>query len=101
MLDYEPTLSKGMGWHELYQALNKHHDDGHVAKFVRAIKNGEEVSKPFEEPNFPVKGDVWLKIAQLCYDSTVTYVDGQKKWVWGAGFPPMWEGVPQFLKGGA
>ena len=99
---YEPTLSKGMRWHELYEALNTHHDDGHVAKFVRAIKNGEEVAKPFEQADdasdFPVKGDMWIKIAQMCYDSTVMFVDGQKKWVWGAGFDPMWEGVPDFLR---
>ncbi|KAK8858993.1 Oxidoreductase AflY [Apiospora arundinis] len=98
---YEPTLSKGMGWAELYKALNKHHDDGHVAKFVRAIRNGEEVSKQFEESgeaaDFPVKGDLWLKIAQLCYDTTVQHIDGQKKWVWGAGFDPMWEKIPAFL----
>lgn len=98
---YEPTLSKGMSWAQLYKALNKHHDDGHVAKFVRAIRNGEEVSKPFEESgeaaDFPVKGDLWLKIAQLCYDITIQHIDGQKKWVWGAGFDPMWEKIPEYL----
>ncbi|KAK3291285.1 uncharacterized protein B0H64DRAFT_45562 [Chaetomium fimeti] len=104
MTAYEPTLSKGMGWAELYRALNQHHDDGHVAKFVRAIKNGEEAARPFEEEleqlngsapadSLPVRGELWLKIAQMCYDSTVMYVDGQSKWVWGAGFPPMWDKV--------
>ena len=104
MTGYEPTLSKGMGWGELYRALNQHHDDGHVAKFVRAIKNGEEAARPFEEElerqngafsadSLPVRGELWLKIAQMCYDSTVMYVDGQSKWVWGAGFAPMWEKV--------
>ncbi|KAJ0107607.1 Oxidoreductase AflY [Diaporthe amygdali] len=104
MTSYEATLSAGMGWSELYQALNKHHDDGHVAKFVRALKNGEDATKPFEKEDvgaidpFPVKGDLWLKIAQMCYDSTVMYVDGQKKWVWGAGFDKMWDNVPEFLR---
>jgi hypothetical protein len=104
LTEYEPTLSKGMDWKELYRAMNQHHDDGHVAKFVRAIKNGEEASAPFERQLeqlnghgpvdfLPVKGDMWFRIAQLCYDSTVTYVDGQAKWVWGAGFPPMWDKV--------
>ncbi|KAK3382223.1 hypothetical protein B0T24DRAFT_686106 [Lasiosphaeria ovina] len=101
-LGYEPTLSRGMGWPELYAELNKHHDDGHVAKFVRALKNGADATKPFEAGpgagDFPVKGDhLWLKIAQLCYDSTINYVDGQRKWVWGAGFAPMWDRVPDFL----
>jgi hypothetical protein len=104
MVGYEPTLSKGMDWSQLYHALNQHHDDGHVAKFVRAIKNGEEAAKPFEDElekldgkpavdYLPVKGALWFKIAQMCYDSTVTYVDGQSKWVWGAGFEPMWDKV--------
>ncbi|KAJ9605938.1 hypothetical protein H2200_009787 [Cladophialophora chaetospira] len=90
---YQPTLSKGMGWQELYQALNQHHDDGHVAKFIRAIKNGEQVAGRFEkseESELPINGDLWLRTAQLCYDSTITYIDGEKKWVWGAGFEPMW-----------
>jgi hypothetical protein len=41
----------------------------------------------------PVKGGMWLKLAQMCYDSTHKFVDGQKKWVWGAGFDPMWKDV--------
>ena len=104
MTGYEPTLSKGMGWAELYRAVNLHHDDGHVAKFVRAIKNGEEAARPFEEElekrngsvsadSLPVRRELWLKIAQMCYDSTVMYVDGESKWVWGAGFAPMWDKV--------
>lgn len=40
---YQPTISKNMTWEQMYMALNRHHDDGHVAKFVRAIRNGEEV----------------------------------------------------------
>jgi hypothetical protein len=107
-LNYEPTVSKGMDWRQMYHALNQHHDDGHVAKFVRALKNGEEVTLPFEQKQangagdghingaadfLPVKGNMWFKIAQICYDSTHMYVDGQKKWVWGAGFDPMWKEV--------
>jgi hypothetical protein len=103
-VDYEPTLSKNMDWQQMYQALNKHHDDGHVAKFIRAIRNGEEVSEQFETSgeaaDFPVKGDLWFRIAQLCYDTTIMHVDGQKKWVWGAGFDSMWDAVPQYLREG-
>jgi hypothetical protein len=108
ILSYEPTVTKDMDWRQLYQALNEHHDDGHVAKFVRAIKNGEEALLRFEKDLeiskshgsiedynhlFPVKGDMWFKIAQMCFDSTHMFVDGQKKWVWGAGFDPMWNAV--------
>jgi hypothetical protein len=33
-------FSADMGWKELYAAVNKEHDDGHVAKMIRALKNG-------------------------------------------------------------
>lgn len=109
--NYQPTVTKDMDWNQLYQALNRHHDDGHVAKFVRAIRNGQQVCAQYENAAvngsngtngnhvngvsgfLPVKGDMWFKIAQMCYDSTHMYVDGQKKWVWGAGFDPMWNAV--------
>ena len=121
LLNYEPTASKGMDWCQLYQAVNQHHDDGHVAKFIRGCKNGQDATLPFEKLTgsqangihdsacnngangtevshdpadfLPVKGDLWLKLAQICYDSTHAYVDGGKKWVWGAGFEPMWKDV--------
>lgn len=112
LMDYEPTLSRGMDWNQIYQDVNRHHDDGHVAKFVRALKNGEEMTLPFERhvvngddarngksaDFLPVKGNMWLKVAQLCYDTTIPHSDGQKKWIWGAGFDPMWDAIPEHLK---
>jgi hypothetical protein len=102
LADYEPAASKGMDWRQLYHALNAHHDDGHVAKFVRAIKNGEQVAAPFEnepgaEHTFPVRGDAWLKVAQICFDSTTPFDTIEKKWVWGVGFDAMWNEVPDFV----
>lgn len=102
LADYEPVASKGMDWRQLYRALNGHHDDGHVAKFVRAIKNGEQVAARFEkepgaEHTFPVKGDAWLKVAQICFDSTTPFHTIEKKWVWGVGFDAMWSEVPDFV----
>lgn len=94
---YKPTHSAGLDWHGLYSAVNVAHDDGHVAKFVRAIKNGQHASKPYETgegaENFPVKGDSWFKIAQMAYDSTLN-VDVDDKWVWGVGYDPLWANVP-------
>ncbi|KAI9681076.1 MAG: hypothetical protein M1822_007150 [Bathelium mastoideum] len=103
VLEYEPTLSKGLDWQAMYRAANDLHDDGHVVKFIRALKNGEDVVKPFERGEdaacFPVTGDMWIKIAQICYDSTAVIGEEppgvlSKKWVWGAGFDMAWVEVP-------
>lgn len=95
---YEPTASKGMDWLALYSAVNEVHDDGHIAKFVRALKNGQDASKPFERgesaASFPIKGDLWLKIAQMGYDTTKDGHDNGDKWVWGSGFDLAWMKVP-------
>ncbi|KAK1751367.1 oxidoreductase AflY [Echria macrotheca] len=94
---YKPTLTAGLDWKGVYELVNDAHDDGHVAKFVRAIKNGEEVSKPYEtgpgSEDFPVKGGSWLKLAQLAYDSTLN-LGPDDKWIWGTGFDPLWNAVP-------
>ncbi|KAE8384091.1 hypothetical protein BDV23DRAFT_192077 [Aspergillus alliaceus] len=45
---YHDDFSAEMGWKELYAAVNKEHDDGHVAKMIRALKNGQEASRSFE-----------------------------------------------------
>lgn len=93
--NYKPTLSKGMDWAAMYKAVNAQHDDGHVAKFIRALKNGEEVTKALQQgedaASFPVRGDLWFRIAQIAYDSTAGIAKDIDKWVWGAGFDPMWE----------
>jgi hypothetical protein len=100
--EYKPTLSEGLDWATMYSALNKLHDDGHVAKFVRALKNGEDVANPYEtgagSEDFPAKGDMWFKIAQMCFDTTSTNnTKVEEKWVWGAGFDPMWAKFPDFI----
>ncbi|KAG9229999.1 hypothetical protein BJ875DRAFT_537404 [Amylocarpus encephaloides] len=103
VLGYEPSLSKGWDWRAIYKESNEIHDDGHVVKFMRALKHGEDVVEPHVKQegaaSFPVHGDMWLKIAQICYDSTATIErdpPGQlsKKWVWGAGFEPPWFQIP-------
>ncbi|CAG8960199.1 hypothetical protein HYFRA_00012717 [Hymenoscyphus fraxineus] len=59
--NYRPQVSAGWEWEELYKHANADYDDGHVVKFVRALKNGEEVARSFEDGQwghvFPVKGD--------------------------------------------
>lgn len=95
--DYAATLSAGFDWSTLYGAVLKEHDDGHLVKLVRALKHGQDVSRPFEVGDdadaFPIKSNEWLKIAQLGYDSTANRpIEG--KWVWGAGFEECWALVP-------
>jgi hypothetical protein len=95
--NYTAHLSAGLDWDALYKAVVKEHDDGHLVKLVRALKHGQTISQPFESSDegeaFPVKGNEWLKIAQLGYDSTASKPIEQK-WVWGAGFDECWELVP-------
>lgn len=94
---YQATHTKGLDWEGLYRVVNAAHDDGHVAKFVRAIKHGEQASKEYESgegsEDFPVKGEAWFKLAQLAYDSTLG-LGPDDKWIWGAGFDPLWNAVP-------
>lgn len=100
--DYKGGPSADMDWTALYRAITAAHDDGHVAKFVRALKNGEEVSKAFEygpgAEAFPVKGDMWLKLARMAYDSTLDVVPLEAKWVWGTGFDQSWAKVPTLIE---
>ena len=104
--EYQPTLSKGMDWRALYKAANQIHDDGHIIKFIRAMKNAEERVMPFEygpgATDFPVKGDMWFKMAQICYDGTAEVVDEpnrllSRKWVFGAGYAPAWKELPDLV----
>ena len=80
--EYHDDFSAAMGWKELYAAVNKEHDDGHVAKLIRALKNRQEAAKPFEagefSMSFPVKGDIWLKIACIALDTTKDWPTNQK-----------------------
>lgn len=84
---YGSCQSAGMNRDQLFRAINEMHDDGHVAKFARALKSGEEVSKGSEENNaaFPIKGHLWLKAAQMAYDTNLD-LPGDQKWLFFAGF---------------
>ncbi|EKG11347.1 hypothetical protein MPH_11508 [Macrophomina phaseolina MS6] len=94
---YRGIPSGDMDWSSLFRAVNEQHDDGHVAKFVRALKHGEEVSKPFEQGEgsaaFPIHGDLWLKIARMAYDTTLG-LPAPAKWVVMAGMDKAWAQVP-------
>jgi hypothetical protein len=99
VVGYVPGPSAGMGWPELYRAVLAQHDDGHLAKFVRALKHGQDVEHdagdvvdPDEARQLlPVRGDMWLRIAQMAYDTTLGKVEVLDKWIFGAGFDDRWE----------
>ncbi|KAA8648080.1 hypothetical protein EYZ11_007063 [Aspergillus tanneri] len=95
---YHGSPSGEMTWAELFHAVNEQHDDGHVAKFVRALKHGQEVSEPlvgipWASAAFPVQGDIWLKIARMAYDTTLG-LPAPAKWVVMTGMDKAWAQVP-------
>lgn len=56
-------------WTTLFARAASHpEDDGHLAKFVRAVAHGENVCKPFEshgQQAIPVSGKMWLQIGNM------------------------------------
>lgn len=95
VVEYRGQPSGNMDWNELFKAVNEQHDDGHVAKFVRALKNGSDMGKPFErQAGFPVKGDMWLKVARMAYDTTLD-LPGPAMWVMMTGMDQAWAQVPK------
>jgi hypothetical protein len=93
VIDYKDPASTNMDWSALYRAVNLEHDDGHVAKFIRALKNGEEVCRLFEQQwgeMFPIKEDIWLKLARMALDTTKDWPT-DLKWVVFTGFDQGWK----------
>ena len=92
---YADPESDNMSWEDLFRDVIKESDDGHAAKFIRALKNGELESKHYEQSDewanyFPCKGDMWLKVARLCQDTTKS-TPWEKKWVFFTGFEEGWK----------
>ncbi|EOA85728.1 Baeyer-Villiger monooxygenase dmxR6 [Exserohilum turcicum] len=90
---YSSPHSDGLDWDGLFDRVIKEHDDGHAAKFIRALKNGEDSAKEFEQGEykeyFPMQGDMWLRLARMCQDTT----EGRPsdlKWVPFTGFDQPW-----------
>jgi hypothetical protein len=92
--EYASPESDGMGWDELFDAVIKEHDDGHAAKFIRALKNGEDSAMEFQQGEysdyFPMKGDMWLRLARMCQDTTKNRPT-DLKWVPFTGFEQPWK----------
>lgn len=85
-------------WEEIVRKVDAMEDDGHVAKLVRALKNGEQRCREFERrEGFPIKGDMWLQLGRMTLDSVQDLGEG-RKWVRNAGFAKAWEEVPDRAK---
>ncbi|KAL2801770.1 hypothetical protein BJX63DRAFT_416651 [Aspergillus granulosus] len=82
-------------WDAIIAQSNQHPgDDGHLSKLVRALRNAEEVCKPYvgqeKERGLKITGDLWLKIGNMVNDS----VKGEDAmWVRSAGFDEAWADV--------
>ena len=98
IVNYRGQPSGDSDWDDLIRLVNEQHDDGHVAKFVRALRNGAEAATKFDNSKwshcFPASGDLWLKIARMSYDTTLD-LPGPAKWVMMAGLDKAWDNVPR------
>jgi len=69
LLSHKPKI-EGCGWERIFERVCKHEDDGHMIKLIRALKNAETVSKPYEnEEIFRFKQDMFLVAANAAVDS--------------------------------
>jgi Questin oxidase-like len=86
--DYSPKQPGD--WEQIFKRVDRHEDDGHAAKFIRALAHGQEACAPFEEKElWPIQGKSWLRLAHMVIDSVE---DDGNHWVTSAGFPQAWEG---------
>lgn len=86
--DYSPKHPDD-GWEGIFKRADRHEDDGHAVKFIRALAHGQQASGPFEtKRQWPIHGDMWLKLAHMVIDSVE---DDGPHWVRSCGFPQAWE----------
>lgn len=87
------------GWDDILERACRVDDDGHAAKLVRAVANGEQVCRAFEgQKGFELAGEDWLKLGYMVIDSVEMEVG--ERWVRNAGFEEAWENVPERGVGG-
>lgn len=96
--NYKPK-TEGIGWEEIITKVDGMPDDGHASKLIRALKNGEDRCRPYEDAGgdtFPIKGSMWLQLARMALDSVDIEGDqnDDARWVRNCGFEEAWENVP-------
>lgn len=64
--NYRPVKPKESDWDSVIKRVVLHEDDGHASKLVRALKHGEEISKPYEgNPKFKIQGQMWENLGNM------------------------------------
>jgi hypothetical protein len=87
---YTPTKFEAgdAEWKGIFQRLFEFQDDGHAVKLGRAVRNGELVSKGYEDEDWAkVKGFMWEKIGNMAIDSVE---DTGVHWARSVGFEEAW-----------
>ena len=97
--NYQPRQMHWNSWPKVIDRSKNISCDGHVVKMIRALNHASIMSAPYEtldenERSFPVKGNMWLKIANMVLDSTEDYSSVLDKWMRGPGFDLAWDVVP-------
>lgn len=89
--EYKPKVPGD--WQSIYTRAAALEDDGHASKLVRALSNGEEACKEYEDgegKDWMIKGGDWLQLGHMAIDS----VEGaETNWVRNAGFESAWEKI--------
>jgi hypothetical protein len=53
-------------WPAIFDAACLYGDDGHTAKFIRAVAHAKKVCGPYEaRKDWKISGNMWLKIANM------------------------------------
>jgi len=92
-------IKQPSGWDEIFARACLHEDDGHMIKLIRALANGEKVSKPYDHlPEFRMKQDSFLIAAHAAIDSAskmpMAYIR-HFDLIRLAGLPEAWEEIPK------
>ena len=103
VVDYKP-VEPCSTWPSIIKRCLRLPDDGHLPKLIRALAYGEWVSSEWEKldaqndvPLLPVKGAMWLKLANMAIDSTESEGGDiiMRHWLRGAGSDEAWAEFPE------
>ena len=85
-----PPKDENRPWAEIFERIKRKDDDGHSAKFVRALAHGKDFCRKYELPGadeFRMKGDMWDKAGHMVIDSVE---DSGATWARSVGFDEAW-----------